>query len=196
VPSPINHGSAEDSLTHPGALLALLADDVRLRIFSAIVVGAGTAEEAARMAGAPPKPASKAIERLIEGGVVVTDADGSLRAETSSLRKAARLAARMRLDPSPEDLGATPDQAAVLRGHLVMGRIASLPSQQSKRRVVLDFVAQQFEPGRRYPEPEVNAILARFNDDYAAFRRALVDGDLLERRDGIYWRSGGSFDVG
>ena len=75
------------------------------------------------------------------------------------------------------------------------GRLASLPARRGKRRVLLDFLAGQFEPGRQYPEAEVNRVLRRFHDDYASLRRYLVDEEFLDRRDGMYWRAGGTFEV-
>ncbi|MEP6851937.1 MAG: DUF2087 domain-containing protein [bacterium] len=53
------------------------------------------------------------------------------------------------------------------------------------------FLRVSFEPGRRYAEPEVNAILIAFFADYAALRRHLVDEGLLTRDRGVYWRTGG-----
>lgn len=75
------------------------------------------------------------------------------------------------------------------------GRLHTIPSKQAKLRVVLDHLAQQFEPGRKYPEAEVNEVLARFHADVAALRRYLVEGQFLTRDSGVYWRSGGTFDV-
>jgi hypothetical protein len=75
------------------------------------------------------------------------------------------------------------------------GRLHTIPSKQSKLNVVLDHLAQSFDPGRHYPEPEVNEILMRVHPDYAALRRYLVEGQFLTRENAVYWRSGGSFDV-
>jgi hypothetical protein len=75
------------------------------------------------------------------------------------------------------------------------GRLHTIPSKQAKLLVVLDHLAQHFEPGRRYPEAEVNAVLERFHPDYAALRRYLVENQFLTRESGVYWRSGGTFDV-
>lgn len=75
------------------------------------------------------------------------------------------------------------------------GRLHTIPSKQAKLLVVLDHLAQSFEPGRHYPEKEVNEILEGFHPDYAALRRYLVENLFLTREDGVYWRSGGSFDV-
>jgi len=54
--------------------------------------------------------------------------------------------------------------------------------------VILKWFARKFEPGRRYPELEVNAIIAEFINDHASVRRYLVDHHLMERRSSIYWR--------
>ena len=84
----------------------------------------------------------------------------------------------------------------VLRGFLTTdGRLHTIPSKHAKLLVVLDHLAQCFEPGRRYPEPEVNAILERFHPDYAALRRYLVENLFLTRENAVYWRSGGTFEV-
>jgi hypothetical protein len=69
------------------------------------------------------------------------------------------------------------------------GALRTMPAKRSKRLVVLEHVAQVFEPGARYPEPEVNAKLEAFYPDVAALRRYLVDEGLLERTPGVYWRA-------
>ncbi len=75
------------------------------------------------------------------------------------------------------------------------GRLHTIPSKRSKLLVVLDHVAQQFEPGETYTEAEVNEVLRRFHPDFAALRRYLVENLFLEREDGVYWRIGGTVDV-
>ncbi len=84
----------------------------------------------------------------------------------------------------------------VLRAFLdADGRLTAIPAKRSKRLVVLDLLARVFEPGQRYPELEVNALLRAFHDDVAALRRYLVDEGFLDRADGVYWRTGGSVDL-
>jgi hypothetical protein len=90
----------------------------------------------------------------------------------------------------------TPEQARVLRGFLgADGRLHTIPSKHAKLLVVLDRLAQEFAPGRTYPEAEVNDVLHRFHPDHAALRRYLVENGFMTREDGHYWRSGGTFDV-
>ena len=75
------------------------------------------------------------------------------------------------------------------------GRIVQIPRQRKKRLLLLDVLAQEFEPGVRYTEKEVNDILARFHGDTAALRRYLVDEEFMDRDAGIYWRAGGTWEV-
>jgi hypothetical protein len=72
------------------------------------------------------------------------------------------------------------------------GRIDALPAKMSRRREMLDVVAQAFEPGVRYPEPVVDDFLRKLHDDHAALRRYLVDEEFLDRAQGEYWRVGGT----
>ena len=83
----------------------------------------------------------------------------------------------------------------VLRNFMSDGRLHTIPTKHSKLLVVLDHIAQSFEPGQTYPEQEVNAIIEKFHPDYAALRRYLVDNQFLTREESVYWRSGGTFDV-
>lgn len=90
---------------------------------------------------------------------------------------------------------APPSTEQVLRAHTRDGRIVSMPARWSRRLVLLDVVAQDFEPGVVYDEQTVNATLRHWFDDVAALRRYLVDAGMLDREDGRYWRSGGTVDV-
>ena len=68
------------------------------------------------------------------------------------------------------------------------GRLHTIPSKHAKLLVVLDRLAQAFEPGRTYPEAEVNQILGRFHPDVAALRRYLYDERYVDRDHGLYTR--------
>jgi hypothetical protein len=76
------------------------------------------------------------------------------------------------------------------------GRIIAIPARPGPRRLLLDCVAQAFEPGLRYPEAVVDDVLRVLCDDHAVLRRYLVDEGFLSRQAGVYWRSGGTVDLG
>jgi hypothetical protein len=72
------------------------------------------------------------------------------------------------------------------------GRIVQMPAKHEPRMALLDWLVQDFEPGRKYSEKMVNLILGQRHADVAMLRRYLVDAGLLDRAGGEYWRSGGS----
>lgn len=61
--------------------------------------------------------------------------------------------------------------------------------------MVLELLAQELEPGRRYTDAMVNLILGRWHADAAALRRYLVDEGFLDRAAGEQWRSGGEVEI-
>jgi hypothetical protein len=94
------------------------------------------------------------------------------------------------LDPVPVLQAVTEEPR--LRVFVSDGRIPALPAKHSRRLLLLDKIAQAFEPGVRYPERDVSLFLGALHSDYAALRRYMVDADFLSRDGGEYWRSGGT----
>jgi hypothetical protein len=94
------------------------------------------------------------------------------------------------LDPASVIEAIAADQQ--LRVFIRNGKIVTMPARRPRRRLLLDKVAQGFEPGVRYPELRVSQFLGAIYADHAALRRYLVDEELLSRSGGEYWRSGGT----
>jgi len=215
---------SEDETPDPRRLIALLADPARLRVYAALVlastVGGGGAQpaELAATSGVPVRDVLRALSRLEDAGLAAspepkegtadmedavgaedtagTETTAGWRATPETLRAAGEATARQRDDAAlPGPPVQDPAVAAVLRGFFSRGRLTHVPLAHAKRMVVLDYLAQSFEPGVRYPEAEVNEILGKFHDDYAALRRYLVDADFLGRSESYYWRTGGSFGL-
>jgi hypothetical protein len=69
------------------------------------------------------------------------------------------------------------------------GRLVSIPAKKSKRVLVLQRIAGIFETGTRYPEKQLNEMLAELHPDTAAIRRYMVEQDILERDNATssYW---------
>jgi hypothetical protein len=76
------------------------------------------------------------------------------------------------------------------------GRLLAIPAQHKKRLAVLRWLVEDFEPGRRYLEAEINQVIGRRHWDFAALRRHLVDEELMQRRNSIYWRTGSVINTG
>jgi hypothetical protein len=184
-------------------LLALLAEPDRLKALAAVALGAETLPEVAERAGLPPRAAARALNRLVAGGLLDGEGGEGYRVRSEALRAAARRPAAS--EAGDAALGDAPG-AEVLRRFVRRGRLLAIPVARAKRLVVLDHLAGLFEPGRRYPEDEVNEALRAYHADYATLRRYLVDEGFLDRADEtdpsgsrsvkLYWRSGGTVDAG
>jgi hypothetical protein len=173
-------------------LVGLLADHDRRAVFAALVLGATDPDSVRRDSGLETRPALRALQRLVDSGIVVRGDDGTVHLLGESFALAARVEAER--EPHPDEHRDEPAEVArVLRAFVRDGRLVSIPTVHSKRLVVLDWLSQRFEPGRRYSEQMVNLILGQVHADTAALRRYLVDDDYLARADGMYWRTGGSY---
>lgn len=174
----------------PIDLLRQLLDPDRVAIVGAVAARPGDAAEVARRAGAYEQDVIRTLAPLVQGGLVER-VEGSYRIVAEGWREVARELPQ----PPPASrrvaFGMTEDEAKVLAPFFQGDRLIELPANYGKRRVVLERLALEFEPGMRYAEREVNEILHRFNDDHATLRRLLVDEGLLDRASGEYWRSGG-----
>lgn len=71
------------------------------------------------------------------------------------------------------------------------GTIKAFPAQEKKFQVLLRYVEEAFERGKRYSEKQVNHILSRYNKDSATLRRSLIE-DALMAREGGAGRTGAS----
>jgi hypothetical protein len=187
-----------DDAPEPRDLLALLAEPDRLKALAAVALGATTLDAVAERAGLAPREAARALNRLVAGGLLEGAPGSRYGVRVDVLRAAVRR-------PAPE----RPDGGQV--GSDVVGRFlrgdrhVQIPAARGKRLAVLDHLAGLFEPGRRYPEREVNEILRAWHPDYAMLRRHLVDEGFLDRADElapsgsrsekVYWRSGGTVEV-
>jgi hypothetical protein len=175
----------------PDEILRALADPERLAIAGRLAVGTTTARELAETLDLPLQRVRRHLNRLGAAGVVRLAQDRrTYRLDAGTLRWAAE-----QVGPPREAglaLGAAgDDEEAVLRAFFRNGRLTEIPAKEAKRRIVLERIAVEFEPGVHYDEPTVNAIVGRFHNDHAALRRYLVDEGFLDRDRGEYWRSGG-----
>jgi hypothetical protein len=171
------------------AIVGLLADDERRRVLAAIELGHDTFDAVVLATSLPAARVAKATGRLAEAGLVV-QRDAALHVDGLVFQTAAREA--LTRPPSDEHADAPDEARRVLSAFVVDGRITSIPATQAKRQVLLDWLSQDFEVGRRYTEAMVNLIIGRRHADTAAWRRYLVDQEFMAREGGEYWRTGGS----
>lgn len=77
----------------------------------------------------------------------------------------------------------------ILRESTFNGRLLDISMKEKKWLAVLRWLVTKFEPGIRYTEKQVNAILTEVHGDYATMRRDLIDYGFMERERGgaSYW---------
>ena len=166
-------------------------DPVRLAVLGASVGGSVSIDLLASELGLPKRAVAKAIGALRSDGLLDEEAKldaAALRAVAESIPSTDRGEARVE---GPW----TDEEATILGRFFAEGRLTNVPTQASKRFLVLEKIAQEFEPGRRYAERDVNFKIQLIHGDYAAIRRYMVDNGLMDRADGSYWRTGGRYSV-
>jgi hypothetical protein len=172
----------------PADFVRLVVDPVRLAILGRAATDAVDARGLAAELDVPPKTVLTGIARLREAGLLT----GDNTLDRNVLRDVAgALADDVIADPSVTDGPWSAEETQVLSRFFRGSRLESIPANHSKRLVVLERLAMEFEPGLRYEERQVNLTLQMFHPYFAALRRYMVDDGFLTRADGVYWRSGG-----
>ena len=173
-------------------LFKCLADKSRLQILKSLAVEDMYVERLAQRLGLTAATVSFHLKKLAQAGAV-----SSYKSQYYTMYALNRdlfdttILDIVHEESEEADLQAQRDEAYrqhVLDSFFQDGRLKTIPAQRKKKRIVLQALAQQFEPQRIYPEGEVNSILARYHDDVCTLRRDLVGEGLLERDAQGYWR--------
>ena len=68
------------------------------------------------------------------------------------------------------------------------GSLISIPAKSVKRIAVLLHIARDISPDTKYPEKDLNLIIAKYHDDTAAIRRYMIEYGILDRdNESVYW---------
>jgi hypothetical protein len=185
-------GAGSDAVLTTRVIVGQLASPTRLRVVAALTLGARTPSQIADRAQLSEDEANGALTRLLRAGLI-TVVDGEFVLREHAFADAVRAETPPRSVPSFGPVDAATSR--VLRAYFHDGRLTAIPAPGRKRRMVLEYLATAFEPGRRYDESNVNATLRDWHEDVAALRRYLVEAGLLSRAKGEYWRTGGWVDV-
>ncbi len=176
----------------PLDLLRAVLDPVRLAVLGSAAQGPISIDEIAERLDVHRKDVAKAIGDL--RSLDILDKDGALnRGALADIGRS--LPSADGRQGEPIDGPWTEDEATVLGRFFSGDRLVEIPSSAVKRRLVLERIAQEFEPGERYAERDVNFKIQLIHSDYAAIRRYMIEEGLMDRADGSYWRTGGRFET-
>jgi len=183
-----------DDLPHLVRLLKGLADESRLQILGILADDEWSVRHLAERLGLTEPTVSHHLRKLQELDLVQMRAVGTThlyRLDRATLQTASRaLLSRERLAALGAAAPETAD-AKVRRTFLDGERLTQIPTSPKKRRVILEWLVADFAEGVEYPEATVNAILQRHHPDTATLRRELIIHQLMQRADGVYWRTPG-----
>jgi hypothetical protein len=168
--------------------LRLALDPIRLAVLGRAAIEPVDSEALAKQLVVDVRKVRREVGRLREAGLL----DERLQLDREVLRTvASAMPQDLPMDPELAAGPWTTDEVQVLSRFFTGSRLTQIPSKGAKRRLVLERLSLEFEPGLRYGEREVNLTLEAFHPDYVSLRRYMVDEGLLTRSDGVYWRTGG-----
>lgn len=179
----------EANLEARAQLFKALGHPVRLLIMNLVLTKARHGEELAAILHLNPATVSHHLSKLAEVGLLQTRKDQYYQTYSLTQNVLQRTLDEVIRLPQPDLQGQVKTDAyreKVLRTFFKYGRLKQIPAQSKKQLIVLERIAQEFEPDRDYQEMEVNRILVEFNDDVAWLRRSLVEHKLMSRENGVY----------
>jgi DNA-binding MarR family transcriptional regulator len=169
-----------------------LGHPVRLLILNLVHLSPRHGEELALILSLNQATVSHHLALLVNAGLLSTQKDQYYQTYTllpTPLQKVIQeLVFLPQANLPPDRVEQDAFRKKVLATFFRFGRLVNIPAQLKKRQVILEKIAEAFEPGRPYTEREVNTILLDFHDDVAALRRGLIEMGLMTRSEGIYQR--------
>jgi hypothetical protein len=172
-------------------LFKALGHPVRLLMLNLIHSKPRHGEELALILMLNPATVSHHLNLLVNAGLLVAHKDQYYQTYSLIRSALARPLSDLVFMPQnnlPERVEEDAYRKKVLDTFMRHGRLVKIPTQLKKRQVLLEKIAESFEPGRSYSEREVNILLLDFHDDVAALRRGLVEAKLMTRAQGVYER--------
>jgi hypothetical protein len=171
-----------------------LADANRLKIVGLLAQGEYTVEQLAEMLELRPSTVSHHLTRLSKARLVSARSESYYNVyylETNTLEAMSqRLLARETFPAVTAEVDMDAYDRKVINTFCEAdGRIRQFPAQQKKFEAILRYVIQEFDPGMRYSEKQVNEILKNYSDDTATLRRGFIEFKMMQREGGggEYW---------
>ena len=191
----MSRANAEQDLETRAALFKALGHPVRLLILNLVKMRPRHTEELATILLLKPATVSFHLARLSSAGLLESKKDQYYQMYSLAgdvLRKPLSDIVFMTQPELAAEVEEDAYRSKVLHTFIRRGRLTQIPAQHKKQEIILEKLAEEFEPDRAYTEREVNQVLVEFHDDVAALRRGLVGHRLMERTNGIYRRVAGT----
>ena len=176
-------------------ILKALADRSRMMIVNVLAVRPQYVEEIAEQLNLASSTVCFHLKKLEDAGLVRVERDQYYAVYTLQKEMLERplsdLVVGDEAETAVQSERLEEHRRKVLRTFFRYGKLTKIPVQRKKRRIILEKIAEQFEPGKRYSEREVNLIIADYHDDFCTIRREMICEKIMRRERGIYWRLAG-----
>lgn len=177
----------------------VLGNESRLKIIGLLANREHSVGELAAALDLKEPTVSHHLSKMKELEVVDMRAEGNnryYRLNTKTLERLNKNIFSVEQMASLVEEGSTDWDSRVLKNFMEGDQIKSIPAQYKKQRVILRWLVERFEYGRRYSEAEINEIIKRHHPDSAAWRRAMIEDKYMARENGIYWRLSETVEAG
>ncbi len=181
----------EENLEARAQLFKALGHPARLLILNLIKMKPRHGEELAEILRLKPATISHHLGKLTEAGLLTAKKDQYYQIYSlvkGILNKSLEDVVQL---PQPDLSDGVEEDAyrkKVLKTFFKRGVLVQIPAQYKKQLIILEKLAEEFEPDQEYTERQVNQILLEFHEDVASLRRMMIDHKLLVREKGVYWR--------
>lgn len=175
------------------------ASPLRLAIIGALAIpsrGKISLEELADETNLSFTSLEKEIQQLQKAGLILKESDDFVSLSPTyhqimpqAIGALAKLATQWRI---PQPKIEQDERAKTIYTFFKDGKLTGWPAQYSRQVYLLEEIVKIFEPGLRYSEKQVDQILQNLGGtDHCTLRRALIDLQLLQRDNNIYWKNTG-----
>ena len=171
---------------NPLNLCKLLLDEDRLKLVGLLSLHPYSQAELIEQSAMKAGVLARHLYQLQEARLVSVRSEGGIDRYEINVERIQAL--KREIFAAPPASTSESQEAEILSRFIENGRLTHLPVQHSKLRIVLAWLAEEFQPGTEYPERAVNEILNKHGSDYATLRRMLIDHHFLTRSGGIYRR--------
>ncbi|MEH2288534.1 DUF2087 domain-containing protein [Nostoc sp.] len=170
-----------------------LADDSRLKIVGILANQECSVEELAVLLQLKEPTVSHHLAKLKELNLVTMRPEGNSRLyqlNSEALQSISKeIFTPEKIASLIEDVDTEAWESKVLKNYFEGERLKEIPASRKKRLVILKWLVNQFDVRVNYPEHLVNDILKRYHIDCATLRRELIACQLMQRENGVYWRT-------